>query len=63
MKRHDYTPVRLSSRAHLPVDDKLIERQKQAAAKLGPNSIKPILILENPDEFVVPPFVSELPIG
>ncbi len=52
--------VTLRTAAKLPVDHRLIERQEQKARELGPNSIKPLLVEDQPDTFVAPrPFDDE----
>ena len=45
-------PVRISTKAKWPVDSELEKRQAEAAAKLGPNSIRPLLVEEHPYEDV-----------
>ena len=60
-RRRKDRPVQLSTKPAFPVDEKLVERQIAEAKKLGPNSIKRVILEE--DTFVTTPFVSELPIG
>lgn len=52
------SPYRPLDRPRYPVDRSLVSKQLAAAARLGDNSIKPV-IEDHPDEFVTPAVVPE----
>jgi hypothetical protein len=57
-------PHREIKRPTFAVCNELYQAQLKAAAKLPPNSIKPLLVEENPDTWVKPLDYDEgLPIG